>query len=69
MQQKKIMFQKKNEIVSSEVKEENLKEIKKDKPQLDTKKSMPNNSLDKNKILSSLASSIFKTMKIYQIIN
>jgi len=46
---------KKNEIVSSEVKEENLKEIKKDKPQLDTKKSMPNNSLDKNKILSSLS--------------
>ena len=51
---------KKNEIVSSEVKEENLKEIKKDESQLDTKKSVPKISLDKNKILSNLSKLDFK---------
>jgi len=51
---------KKNEIVSSEVKEENLKEIKRDESQLDTKKSVPKISLDKNKILSNLSKLDFK---------
>ena len=54
---------KKNEIVSSEVKEENLKEIKKDESQLDTKKSAPKISLDKNKILSNLSKLDFKGNK------
>ena len=54
---------KKDEVVSSEVKEKNLKEIKKDETPLSTNKSETKNPLDKNKILSNLSKLDFKANK------